>query len=117
MRNCQHQLLASGKQILSPTACFLQFTAITVVASNVPSDNDKKNDVVLTPRYVTSLMAKLARTDMDSFVWDTAMGSGGFLIAAMEQMIDDVKRKIPTQDAREKKIRHIKENQLLGIEV
>ena len=80
-------------------------------------DNDKKNDVVLTPRYVTSLMAKLARTDMDSFVWDTAMGSGGFLIAAMEQMIDDVKRKIPTQDAREKKIRHIKENQLLGIEV
>lgn len=80
-------------------------------------DNDKKNDVVLTPRYVTSLMAKLARTDMDSFVWDTAMGSGGFLIAAMEQMIDDVKRKIPTQEAREAKIRSIKENQLLGIEV
>lgn len=80
-------------------------------------DNDKKNDVVLTPRYVTNLMAKLARTDMDSFVWDTAMGSGGFLIAAMEQMIDDVKRKIPTQEEREKKIRDIKENQLLGIEV
>ncbi len=80
-------------------------------------DNDKKNDVVLTPRYVTNLMAKLARTDMDSFVWDTAMGSGGFLIAAMEQMIDDVKRKLPTQEAREKKIRDIKENQLLGIEV
>lgn len=80
-------------------------------------DNDKKNDVVLTPRYVTTLMAKLARTDMDSFVWDTAMGSGGFLIAAMEQMIDDVKRKIPTQEAREKKIQDIKENQLLGIEV
>lgn len=80
-------------------------------------DNDKKNDVVLTPRYVTNLMAKLARTDMDSFVWDTAMGSGGFLIAAMEQMIDDVKRRIPTQEAREKKIRDIKENQLLGIEV
>lgn len=80
-------------------------------------DNDKKNDVVLTPRYVTNLMAKLARTDMDSFVWDTAMGSGGFLIAAMEQMIDDVKRKIPTQEEREKKIRDIKEKQLLGIEV
>ena len=80
-------------------------------------DNDKKNDVVLTPRYVTSLMVKLARTDMNSFVWDTAMGSGGFLIAAMEQMIDDAKRKLPTQDAREEKIRSIKENQLLGIEV
>ena len=54
---------------------------------------------MLTPRYVTSLMVKLARTDMNSFVWDTAMGSGGFLIAAMEQMIDDAKRKLPTQDA------------------
>lgn len=66
-------------------------------------DNDKYNDVVLTPRYVTSLMVKLARTNKDSFVWDTAMGSGGFLIAAMEQMVEDVKKKILTQEEREKK--------------
>lgn len=80
-------------------------------------DNDKYNDVVLTPRYVTSLMVKLARTDMNSFVWDTAMGSGGFLIAAMEQMIEDVKQKISTREEQENKIRQIKANQLLGIEV
>ena len=80
-------------------------------------DNDKKNDVVLTPRYVAQLMVRLARTNKDSFVWDTAMGSGGFLIAAMERMIDDVKEKLSTQAEREGKIKQIKENQLLGIEV
>lgn len=80
-------------------------------------ENDKKNDVVLTPRHVTDLMAALCRTDMNSFIWDTAMGSGGFLLSAMEIMIEDVKRRISTQQEREAKIKHIKENQLLGIEV
>ena len=41
-------------------------------------ENDKANDVVLTPRYVTTFMAKLCRTDMDSMVWDTARGVCGF---------------------------------------
>lgn len=49
-------------------------------------ENDRENDVVLTPRYVTTLMAKLARTNMDSFVWDRAMGSAGFLVSAMDIM-------------------------------
>ena len=80
-------------------------------------DGDKQNDVVLTPRHVATLMAKLARTDKDSFVWDTAMGSGGFLIAAMELMIEDVKQKIATAEQQKEKIEHIKKNQLLGIEI
>ena len=47
-----------------------------VKASVIVSDieNDKSNDVVLTPRYVTHLMAKLARTNKDSYVWDSAKG-------------------------------------------
>lgn len=57
-------------------------------------ENDKLNDVVLTPRFVTALMARIARTDKDSFVWDTCMGSSGFLVSAMEIMIDDAKRHI-----------------------
>ena len=36
-----------------------------------------ENDVVLTPRYVTELMTKLCRTNMDSYVWDFATGSAG----------------------------------------
>ena len=36
-------------------------------------DSDK-NDVVLTPRYVTELMAKLCMVNKDSYVWDFAVG-------------------------------------------
>lgn len=53
-----------------------------------------ENDVVLTPRYVTELMAKLCEVNMNSYVWDFATGSAGFLISAMHQMIDDAKRKL-----------------------
>lgn len=80
-------------------------------------ENDKANDVVLTPRYVTMLMAKLCQTDMDSMVWDTAMGTGGFLTSAMGLMIDDARRKIKGKTKLEEKINHIKRNQLLGIEI
>lgn len=80
-------------------------------------ENDSKNDVVLTPRYVTTLMAKLARTNKDSFVWDKAMGSAGFLVSAMDIMIKDAKEKIVDEKELEDKIRQIKENQLLGIEI
>ena len=78
-------------------------------------DGDK-NDVVLTPRYVTELMARLCRVNMDSYVWDFATGSAGFLISSMHQMIDDAKRKIHSPEELEAKINHIKMEQLLGIE-
>ena len=61
-------------------------------------ENDKLNDVVLTPRFVTQLMAKIAGTNKDSFVWDTCMGSSGFLVSAMEIMIDDAGRRIKDKD-------------------
>ncbi|MBQ9505482.1 MAG: N-6 DNA methylase [Lachnospiraceae bacterium] len=83
----------------------------------VSIDNDQQNDVVLTPRYVTTFMAHLARTDKDSFVWDKAMGSAGFLVSAMDIMIKDAQSKIKDKDELEAKIRNIKENQLLGIEI
>ena len=75
-----------------------------------------ENDVVLTPRYVTELMAKLCEVNKDSFVWDYATGSAGFLISAMHQMIDDAKQKISSPHKLEEKIHHIKMEQLLGIE-
>lgn len=83
----------------------------------VSIDNDKANDVVLTPSYVTHFMAKLARTDKDSFVWDLAMGSGGFLVSAMDIMIKDAENRIQDKDELEAKIKNIKENQLLGVEI
>lgn len=75
-----------------------------------------ENDVVLTPRYVTELMAKLCEVNMDSYVWDFATGSAGFLISAMHQMIDDAKQKLNSPIKFEEKVNHIKMNQLLGIE-
>lgn len=83
----------------------------------VAIDNDKYNDVVLTPRFVTTLMARITRTDMNSFVWDTCMGSAGFLVSAMEIMINDAKNKIKDSDVLNDKIDSIKSKQLLGIEV
>ena len=74
----------------------------------VSIDNDKANDVVLTPSYVTHFMARLARTNKDSFVWDLAMGSGGFLVSAMDIMIKDAENKIQDKDELEAKVTNIK---------
>lgn len=97
----------------------LDFTGKILNSLNdwVSIENDSRNDVVLTPRYVTTLMAKLARTNMDSFVWDNAMGSAGFLVSAMNIMIKDAHEKITDQEELNKKIEHIKKQQLLGIEI
>jgi hypothetical protein len=78
-------------------------------------DGDK-NDVVLTPRYVTELMARLCQVNKDSYVWDFATGSAGFLISAMHQMIADAKATIESPQELQRKINHIKMEQLLGIE-
>ena len=80
-------------------------------------ENDKSNDVVLTPRYVTNLMAKLACTNKDSYVWDSAMGSAGFLVSAMNIMIADAQNSIKDIDKLNEKISNIKKNQLLGVEI
>lgn len=97
----------------------LDFTGKILNSLNdwVSIENDAANDVVLTPRYITSLMAKMARTNKDSFVWDKAMGSAGFLVSAMDIMIKDAKSKITDETDLQEKIKHIKEQQLLGIEI
>ena len=83
----------------------------------VSIENDAANDVVLTPSYITRFMAKLARTNKDSFVWDIAMGSGGFLVSAMDIMIKDAKNSIQDSEELKEKIKNIKQHQLLGIEI
>ena len=77
---------------------------------------DKLNDVVLTPTYISTLLVKLARVNRDSFVWDFATGSAGLLIAAMNEMLEDAKN-INSPDKRRQKELEIKAQQLLGIEI
>ena len=78
---------------------------------------DKLNDVVLTPSYVATFLARLARVNKDSYVWDFATGSAGLLVAAMNIMIDDAKANIKSPEEFKKKEAFIKANQLLGLEI
>lgn len=78
---------------------------------------DKLNDVVLTPAYVSRLLVKLARVNKDSYVWDFATGSAGLLVAAMNEMIVDAKNTIHSPEEFEQKKAAIKANQLLGLEI
>lgn len=96
----------------------LDFTGrmFNVLNAWVDVPDGDKNDVVLTPRYVTELMAKLCNVNMNSYVWDFATGSGGFLISAMHEMIADAKEKIKSPEKLEAKISEIKMERLLGIE-
>ena len=59
------------------SAKHLDFTGklFNVLNAWVDIPDSDKNDVVLTPRYVTEMMAKLAEVNKDSYVWDYATGS------------------------------------------
>lgn len=100
------------------SAKHLDFTGrlFNVLNEWVDIPDGDRNDVVLTPRYVCELMAKLCKVNKDSFVWDYATGSAGFLISSMKQMIKDAEQNIKSPKVLDKKIADIKYHQLLGVE-
>lgn len=100
------------------SAKHLDFTGrlFNVLNEWVDIPDGERNDVVLTPRYVCELMAKLCKVNKDSYVWDYAAGSAGFLISAMKQMIKDAEQNIKSPKVLDKKIADIKYHQLLGVE-
>ena len=78
----------------------------------------KEIGIVLTPAYITKMMAQLLEINRDSKVMDLATGSAGFLISSMELMIMDAEREYGRKTTRaEEKIENIKKRQLLGIEL
>jgi hypothetical protein len=73
---------------------------------------------VLTPPYITNLMARILDIDSESKVMDIATGSAAFLVAAMDLMILDVNKKYGKNTTIAKKhIDTVKTKKLLGIEV
>lgn len=94
----------------------LDFTGKILNSLNdwVHIENDKQNDVVLTPRFVTDLMARLARTDRNSFAWDSAMGSAGMLVSALSIMERDAELHIKDAEKLAEKKRSIHERQLVS---
>lgn len=78
----------------------------------------KEIGIVLTPPYVTKMMAEILEVNKDSHVMDLATGSAGFLIASMELMIQDAENCFGKKTTRaEEKILQIKKSQLLGVEL
>lgn len=78
----------------------------------------KEIGIVLTPPYITKMMAQILDVDRNSQVMDLATGSAGFLIASMEIMTQDAEKEFGKKTTRaEEKIAHIKKHQLLGVEL
>ena len=73
------------------------------------ANTDKGLGIVLTPLHIAQLFAKMAGVNKDTVVLDNAAGTGGFLVAAMGEMIQNA-------GDDEKKISEIKKNQIYGIE-
>lgn len=92
------------------SAKHLDFTGklFNVLNEWVDIPDSDKNDVVMTPRYVTELMAKLARVNMGSYVWDYATGSAGFLVSSMKLMIKDAEARINSPEELTRTIEKIK---------
>lgn len=70
---------------------------------------DSALGIVLTPPHITQLFCEVAFVNKDSIIYDNCTGTAGFLISAMRCMIEDAKKD-------EKKIKHIKQHQLIGVE-
>jgi len=96
---------------------YLDFTGklFNVLTDWVDIPDGGKNDVVLTPRYVTDLMAKLCMVNRNSYVWDLAAGTAGFLVSSMKLMLKDADN-IKNIDEREAKKASIRGAQILGVE-
>jgi type I restriction-modification system DNA methylase subunit len=78
----------------------------------------KEIGIVLTPPYVTKMMAEILNVNMDDRVMDLATGSASFLISSMEMMIRQAETKLSKgSTAAADKILKIKQEQLLGVEL
>ena len=65
---------------------------------------------VFTPEHITDFMYRILEVNQDDRILDATCGSGGFLVKAMANMIDEA------GGVNTKKAREIKQHQLFGIE-
>lgn len=84
---------------------FLKYAGITNV----------KNGIVLTPRHITTLFTKLIDLKYNDKIVDLCCGTGAFLIAGMNAIIDKINKS--EIDDKSKLINDVKTNQLLGFEI
>ena len=82
--------------------------AYKIFLSRAGSIEDK--NIIITPDHVKRMMVKLARVGKDDVVLDTCVGTGGFLMEAMEIMVSQAQ-------GNPQKIEDIKSRQLIGFEI
>jgi len=83
---------------------FLRYTGVANV----------KKGIVLTPTHIANLFTELIDLKANDIVLDPTCGSGSFLISAMNKLTKIIKQnEFPDK---EKRIKQIKENQLIGFE-
>ena len=73
------------------------------------ANNDSGLGIVLTPAHIAELFCDIAEVNRNSIVLDNCCGTGSFLVAAMQRMVNDAKGDKAT-------IELIKKRQLVGIE-
>ncbi len=64
--------------------------------------------IVLTPKHITDLFAKLAKLTISDVVLDTCTGTAGFLISAMNELLEN---------SEQSQRNHILSNSLVGVEL
>lgn len=83
---------------------FLRYAGITNV----------KKGIILTPNHITTLFTELIDIKTNDVIFDPACGTGAFLIAGMNKLVDEIEK----SDLSDKKqrIKNIKTQQLIGFE-
>lgn len=71
--------------------------------------SDKKTGLVLTPPHITELFCDLADVNENDIVYDPCCGTGGFLVSAMNRMLEKSGNDLSKQ-------KEIKSKRLIGIE-
>jgi len=73
-----------------------------------------KKGIVLTPNHITKLFTELINIKTNDIIFDPACGTGAFLIAGMDKLMDNILHSDISN--KHEKIKRLKENQLLGFE-
>lgn len=93
----------------------LLFDLSEILFAYTEMNDDTKNDIVLTPRYVADMMTELCLVNKNSHVLDITAGTGIFLLSSMRRMLDDIRsfgnERIIIED-----IDYLRKSRLFGIE-
>ncbi len=73
-----------------------------------------KKGIVLTPHHITQLFTELIDLKTNDIIFDPCCGTGAFLIAGMNAIINKIQKS--EQNNKTDLIKKVKENQLIGIE-